>query len=63
MSDWMELFTPDKEVPVGNINLRSMPKVFQGAPLNASILAFKAFLTFRKIDLPGSYFSVLKFTV
>ena len=54
MIDWVDLLLPDVEVQVSDINMAKMPTViFQGVPLKAAILAFKAFLAFRKIEIPG----------
>ena len=54
MVDWVELFTPEVEIPLISVDIKKNPTcIFQGLPLKASMTAFKAFLAFRKIDIPG----------
>ena len=53
--DWLDVLVPETEINVKDISIPKMPTViFQGVPLKAARLAMKAFLAFRKIDIPGN---------
>ena len=54
MMDVLDMLVPHKEVAFGSVKMSLNPlAIFSGVPRTEAILALKAFLGFRKIDVPG----------